>query len=119
MVYVYISVVLGNFVIVWLVGIFDGVDFVYIGIVCKIDVELICYLFVSCKFVLLLLFGFLLIGEVFNLLMEDVVLVVVIVLCVDKIIFLIDGFGIVDDEGELVCEMLFDVVVELFDFGNI
>lgn len=80
-------VVGGNLVIVWLIGVVEGVDYYYIGEVCCIDCKGIGCFFDECSIVLFLLLGYLLIGEIFNLVCEDVVMCVVIDLEVEKLIF--------------------------------
>ncbi|MEB2510663.1 amino-acid N-acetyltransferase [Burkholderia multivorans] len=119
MAHAHISVVSGNFVTARPVGILDGVDFAHTGIVRKIDAESIRHSLASRKLVLLSPLGFSPTGEAFNLSMEDVASAAAIALRADKIIFLTDGPGIVDDAGELIREMSLDAAAELLDSGNI
>ncbi|WP_321942733.1 amino-acid N-acetyltransferase [Burkholderia cenocepacia] len=119
MAHAHISVVSGNFVTARPVGILDGVDFAHTGIVRKIDAESIRHSLASRKLVLLSPLGFSPTGEAFNLSMEDVASAAAIALRADKIIFLTEGPGIVDDEGELVREMSLDAAAELLDSSNI
>lgn len=115
----HISVVSGNFVTARPVGILDGVDFAHTGIVRKIDAESIRHSLSSRKLVLLSPLGFSPTGEAFNLSMEDVASAAAIALRADKIIFLTDGPGIVDDAGDLVREMSLDAAAELLDSGDL
>ena len=119
MAHAHISVVSGNFVTARPVGILDGVDFAHTGIVRKIDAESIRHSLASRKLVLLSPLGFSPTGEAFNLSMEDVASAAAIALRADKIIFLTEAPGIVDDEGELVREMSLDAAAELLDSGNV
>ncbi|KVT95336.1 N-acetylglutamate synthase [Burkholderia ubonensis] len=119
MAHAHISVVSGNFVTARPVGILDGVDFAHTGVVRKIDAESIRHSLASRKLVLLSPLGFSPTGEAFNLSMEDVASAAAIALRADKIIFLTEAPGIVDDEGELVREMSLDAAAELLDSGNI
>ena len=119
MAHAHISVVAGNFVTARPVGILDGVDFAHTGIVRKIDAESIRHSLASRKLVLLSPLGFSPTGEAFNLSMEDVASAAAIALRADKIIFLTEAPGIVDDEGELVREMSLDAAAELLDSGNV
>ena len=118
MAHAHISVVSGNFVTARPVGILDGVDFAHTGIVRKIDAESIRHSLSSRKLVLLSPLGFSPTGEAFNLSMEDVASAAAIALRADKIIFLTDGPGIVDDAGDLVREMSLDAAAELLDSGD-
>ncbi|MBY4867508.1 amino-acid N-acetyltransferase [Burkholderia sp. Bp9017] len=119
MAHAHISVVSGNFVTARPVGILDGVDFAHTGIVRKIDAESIRHSLASRKLVLLSPLGFSPTGEAFNLSMEDVASAAAIALRADKIIFLTEAPGIVDDEGVLVREMSLDAAAELLDSGNV
>ena len=119
MAHAHISVVSGNFVTARPVGILDGVDFAHTGIVRKIDAESIRHSLASRKLVLLSPLGFSPTGEAFNLSMEDVASAAAIALRADKIIFLTEAPGIIDDEGALVREMSLDAAAELLDSGNV
>ncbi len=119
MAHAHISVVSGNFVTARPVGILDGVDFAHTGVVRKIDAESIRHSLASRKLVLLSPLGFSPTGEAFNLSMEDVASAAAIALRADKIIFLTDGPGIVDDTGELVREMSLDAAADLLDSGDL
>lgn len=50
--------------------------------------------------------------------MEEVVEVVVVVIWVDKLVYLIDSQGVIDQVGELFDEMIVDEVVELLSGGE-
>ncbi|AOJ68324.1 MULTISPECIES: amino-acid N-acetyltransferase [Burkholderia] len=119
MAHAHISVVSGNFVTARPVGILDGVDFAHTGVVRKIDAESIRHSLASRKLVLLSPLGFSPTGEAFNLSMEDVASAAAIALRADKIIFLTESPGIVDEAGELVREMSLDVAAELLDSGDL
>ena len=119
MAHAHISVVSGNFVTARPVGILDGVDFAHTGVVRKIDAESIRHSLASRKLVLLSPLGFSPTGEAFNLSMEVVASAAAIALRADKIIFLTDGPGIVDETGELVREMSLDVAADLLDSGDL
>jgi amino-acid N-acetyltransferase len=119
MAHAHISVVSGNFVTARPVGIVDGVDFAHTGVVRKIDAESIRHSLASRKLVLLSPLGFSPTGEAFNLSMEDVASAAAIALRADKIIFLTEGPGIVDEVGELVREMSLDAAAELLDSGGL
>ncbi|KVE33680.1 amino-acid N-acetyltransferase [Burkholderia sp. TSV86] len=119
MAHAHISVVSGNFVTARPVGVLDGVDFAHTGVVRKIDAESIRHSLASRKLVLLSPLGFSPTGEAFNLSMEDVASAAAIALRADKIIFLTDSPGIVDDAGELVREMSLDAAAELLDSGDL
>ncbi|AOK29272.1 N-acetylglutamate synthase [Burkholderia singularis] len=119
MAHAHISVVSGNFVTARPVGVLDGVDFAHTGVVRKIDAESIRHSLASRKLVLLSPLGFSPTGEAFNLSMEDVASAAAIALRADKIIFLTDSPGVVDEAGELVREMSLDAAAELLDSGDL
>jgi amino-acid N-acetyltransferase len=119
MAHAHISVVSGNFVTARPVGILDGVDFAHTGIVRKIDAESIRHSLASRKLVLLSPLGFSPTGEAFNLSMEDVASAAAIALRADKIIFLTETPGILDEAGELVRELSLDAAAELLDSGDL
>lgn len=83
---VYINVVSGNFIIVQLLGVDDGVDYCYSGCICCIDEEVIYCQFDSGVIVLMGLVVVLVIGESFNLILEEIVIQLVIKLKVEKMI---------------------------------
>lgn len=115
MAHAHISVVSGNFVTARPIGILDGVDFAHTGVVRKIDAESIRHSLASHKLVLLSSLGFSPTGEAFNLSMEDVASAAAIALRADKLIFLTESKGIVDEHGGLVPELSLDAAAELLD----
>lgn len=84
-------------------GVCGGVDFENMGLVCCIDMMGISDYFNDGLIVLLFFMGYLLMGEVFNLFYEDVVIQVVIVLKVDKFIVFLNYDGVYNCEGCLLC----------------
>ncbi len=100
-----ISVVSGNFVTARPVGILDGVDFQHTGIVRKIDAESIRMSLNNSKIVLLSPLGFSPTGHAFNLTMEDVASSAAIALKADKLIFITETPGVVNEYNELQREM--------------
>src|SRR5579863_2747402 len=97
MAHAHISVVSGNFVTARPVGILDGVDFQHTGVVRKIDGDSIRHSLTSSKLVLLSPLGFSPTGEAFNLSMEDVASAAAIALRADKIVFLTETPGLMQD----------------------
>jgi len=119
MAHAHISVVSGNFVTARPVGILDGVDFQHTGVVRKIDAESIRHSLASRKLVLLSPLGFSPTGEAFNLSMEDVASAAAIALRADKIIFLTETQGLLDEHGDLIHEMSLDEAYRLHESGNV
>jgi amino-acid N-acetyltransferase len=119
MAHAHISVVSGNFVTARPVGILDGVDFAHTGVVRKIDAESIRHSLANSKIVLLSPLGFSPTGEAFNLAMEDVASAAGIALRADKIIFLTETPGMMDENGELIRELSLDEAYRLYDSGEI
>lgn len=100
-----IRVISGNFVTARPVGIVDGIDFEYTGIVRKVETEAIRHALNSGALVLLSPLGFSPTGEVFNLAMEDVAASVAASLDADKLIFMTDAAGVPADAGERIAEI--------------
>ena len=119
MAHAHISVVSGNFVTARPVGILDGVDFQHTGVVRKIDADSIRHSLASRKLVLLSPLGFSPTGEAFNLSMEDVASAAAIALRADKIVFLTETRGLIDEEGELIREMSLDDAYKLQESGTV
>ena len=119
MAHAHISVVSGNFVTARPVGILDGVDFQHTGVVRKIDAESIRQTLSSGKIVLLSPLGFSPTGEAFNLSMEDVASAAAIALRADKIVFLTETEGLLDEEGALIRELSLDDAYRLHEGGAV
>lgn len=81
----------GNFVTARPLGILNGIDYQYTGVVSKIDKRSISNLLNNQKIVLISSIGFSVTGEAFNLSMTDVASSVAIALSADKLIY-IDTF---------------------------
>lgn len=71
---VYINVVSGNFIIVQLLGVDDGVDYCYSGCIWCIDEDVINCQLDNGVIVLMGLVVVLVIGESFNLILEEIVI---------------------------------------------
>lgn len=95
----------GNFVTAQPIGVIHGVDLLHTGNVRKIDVSAIKDRLAFNEVVLLSPLGFSPTGEVFNLTLEDVATATAIALDADKLIFLMDTDGVMDDKGELLREL--------------
>lgn len=100
-----IKVMSGNFITARPVGVVDGVDFQHTGIVRKVSAQVIELALNTRAVVLLSPLGFSPTGEAFNLDMEDVASSVAAALRAEKLIFLTETAGIVDDHHELIREM--------------
>ena len=100
-----VRVVSGNFVLSRPVGIVDGVDFIYSGLVRKVDAEMIRLALDNGQIVLLSNIGYSATGDAFNLMMEDVAAATAIALDADKLVFVSEVDGILDPNGELLSEI--------------
>jgi amino-acid N-acetyltransferase len=89
-----VRVISGNFITARPVGIVDGVDFKHSGLVRKVDVQGIQRSLEMGALVLLSPFGFSPTGEAFNLSMEEVATSVAIAMRADKLMFLSEVPGI-------------------------
>ncbi|MCV6606028.1 MAG: amino-acid N-acetyltransferase [Porticoccaceae bacterium] len=98
----HIRVCAGNFVIAKPMGVRNGVDYKYTGLVRRIDSEGINNQLQDGSIVLLSPVGYSTTGEVFNLTVEDVATQTAIALGADKVIALTKNEGLLDQCGELV-----------------
>jgi len=97
-----IRVSTGNFVIAKPMGVRDGIDFKYTGMVRRIDADGINMQLNYGSIVLLSPIGYSPTGEVFNLALEDVAAQTAIALKADKLITLTEEEGLLDETGELI-----------------
>jgi amino-acid N-acetyltransferase len=95
----------GNFVVARPRGVVDGVDMQFTGEVRRVHAEAIRQRLNVGELVLVSPLGYSPTSEIFNLTLEDVAAETAIALGADKLIFLIDAAGIVDDHGTLVREL--------------
>ena len=96
-----LRVVSGNFVTARPYGIRNGVDFAYTGDVRKIDVDAIRQQLQLNNLVLISPLGYSPTGEAFNCRSEDIATATAIALNADKLIFMMDGPGVKNAQGEL------------------
>ncbi|MEZ5739207.1 MAG: amino-acid N-acetyltransferase [Burkholderiaceae bacterium] len=100
-----VRAVSGNFVTARPVGIINGIDLQYTGQVRKIDTQTIRFALDSGAIVIMSPLGFSPTGDAFNLTMEDVASSTAIALDADKLLFLAETDGILDQNGELMGEI--------------
>ena len=103
-----IRVVAGNFITAKPLGVLDGVDMQYAGSVRKIDAEGIRAQLRIGNIVILSCLGSSPTGEIFNLSMEEVAEATSVAISADKLIFLTDSQGVMDEEGVLLEELTAD-----------
>ncbi|MCB1887286.1 MAG: amino-acid N-acetyltransferase [Rhodocyclaceae bacterium] len=114
----YMRVTGGNFITARPVGVVDGVDFQYTGAVRKIVAEEISADLDQNNVVLISPLGVSPAGEIFNLAMEEVAEAVAIALKADKLIYLCDAPGLLDDAGRLIESVTADEAEQMFDQGR-
>lgn len=95
----------GNFITAKPVGVYDGVDYQFTGTVRRIDVEALNAALDSSDIVLVMPHGHSPSGEVFNLCMEEVAEACASALKAEKLVYLCDAPGLVDERGKLVPEV--------------
>ena len=100
-----IRVVSGNYVIAQPLGVRDGVDYLHTGEVRRINDMSIHGHLDEGTIVLLSPIGYSPTGEVFNLTVQDVATAAAIQLQADKLIYLVDSDGILDQEQKLIREL--------------
>jgi amino-acid N-acetyltransferase len=110
-----IRVIGGNFITARPLGVLDGVDLQYSGIVRKVDAEGIKAQMGLSNIVLLSCQASSPTGEIFNLQMEEVAEAVAVALKADKLIYMTDSQGLFDAEGNLQDELTADAAAPLCD----
>lgn len=100
-----IRVASGNMVTAKPIGVVDGVDMMHTGLVRKIDADQIGRMLDDGDIVLLSPLGYSPTGEIFNLAMEDVATHAAIALHSDKLVFMVDGPGVLNGRGKLLAEL--------------
>jgi amino-acid N-acetyltransferase len=100
-----IRVVSGNLVSARPVGIVDGVDYEHTGLVRKVDTQTIQFALNGGAIALLSNLGFSATGEAFNLGMEDVAASAAVALDAEKLIFVTETPGILDEDGDVISEV--------------
>ena len=100
-----LQVASGNFVTARPLGVRDGVDYQHTGEVRRVDAAAIAARLDDGAMVLVSPLGVSPTGEQFNLYAEDVAVAVAGVLQADKLLFLHEGEGLVDDQGEALREL--------------
>ena len=100
-----IRVASGNFVIAMPMGVRDGVDLKHTGEVRKVDAEGIRRRLDQGEIVLLSPLGYSPTGEIFNLSLENVATATAVALGAEKMMFLMDTAGVVDEAGHLLKEL--------------
>ena len=109
----------GNFITAQPLGVLDGVDMQYTGQVRRIDTEAIRTRLEAGELVLLSPVGFSLTGEAFNLTMEEMAAQLASALKAEKLIFVIEGRGVVNPEGEFVSTLTAQQAENLLKAGHL
>jgi amino-acid N-acetyltransferase len=104
----YMRVTGGNFITAKPVGVVDGVDYQYTGAVRKVIAEEISADLDQENVVLVSPLGVSPSGELFNLGMEEVAEAVAVAIKADKLIFLYEAPGVLDEHGRLIDAMTAD-----------
>ena len=100
-----IRVASGNFVTAQPLGVRDGINYLHTGEVRSLDATAVARALDSGAIVVLSPIGYSPTGEIFNLSTEDVATAAAIHLRADKLVYLVDGPGLVNAEGNLVREL--------------
>jgi amino-acid N-acetyltransferase len=100
-----IRLVSGNFVTAKPVGVIDGIDHLHTGVVRKIDANAIDMALKTGAVVLLSPLGFSPTGEAFNLAMEDLACSAAVALDADKLIFVSETPGVLDENNNVRTEI--------------
>ena len=113
-----IRVVGGNFLTARPLGVIDGVDMQYAGMVRKVDAEGIRAQLGLGNIVVLSCQGASPSGEIFNLAMEEAAEAVAIALRADKLIYIGDTPGALEEDGSLIEELTADAAEQLVKRGE-
>lgn len=108
----------GNFITGKPIGVVDGIDYQYTGTVRKVIAEEITADLDQQNVVLISPLGVSPSGEIFNIAMEEVAEAVAIALSAEKLIYLCDAPGLLDDEGRLIEAITADEAERMFLDGR-
>jgi amino-acid N-acetyltransferase len=100
-----VRVVSGNFVTARPYGVRNGIDYCQTGNVRSVDADSIETQLDNGNMVLISPIGYSPTGEIFNLRAEDVATETAIALKADKLVFIMESIGVVDDDGELLRQL--------------
>ena len=100
-----LSVSSGNFVTARPFGVHNGIDFGFTGSIRRVDTLAIKHALKNQQLVLLSPLGYSVTGEIFNLRTEDIAMQVAVELQADKLIYMIDDYGVRDSEGYMVRQL--------------
>src|SRR5574337_1146084 len=114
----YMRVTGGNFITARPVGIVDGVDFQFTGAVRKIIAEEINADLDQQNVVLSTPIGVSPAGEIFNLAMEEVAEAVAVALKAEKLVYLCDALGLLDEAGGLIESITADAAERMLNAGK-
>ncbi len=109
----------GNMLTAQPIGVIDGMDMQYTGQVRRIDVAAITQRLEAGDLVMLSPIGYSPTGEAFNLTMEEVATHTAIALKAEKLIFLVDGRGVISIEDKLLSTLTAQQAEELHRGGNL
>lgn len=105
----------GNFVVARPVGVVDGIDFSYTGVVRSVDKEVIRKHLEMGEMALLSPLGYSITGEVFNIHHQDVASTLAVALKSHKLIIMMNEAGLLGINGELIREL---AIEEAYDYIN-
>lgn len=114
----YMRVTGGNFITARPMGVVDGVDMHFTGAVRKVIAEEIAADLDQQNVVLITPLGVSPAGEIFNLAMEEVAEAVAVALKAEKLIYLCDAPGLLDDRGRLIETITADEAERMFKNGQ-
>jgi amino-acid N-acetyltransferase len=114
----YMRVTGGNFITARPVGVVDGVDYQYTGSVRKIIAEEINADLDQQNVVLITPLGMSPAGEIFNMCMEEVAEAVAVAVKAEKLIYLCDAPGLLDDDGKLIGSVTADEAERHIEAGK-
>ncbi|RMD56627.1 MAG: amino-acid N-acetyltransferase [Nitrospirae bacterium] len=98
----------GNFIVAKPIGVIDGVDYRFMGSVRSIDRDAVYKHIELGEVVLLSPIGYSITGEVFSIPYTDIALHASTLLKSNKLIFMVDSMGLLDDKNELIRELALD-----------
>jgi amino-acid N-acetyltransferase len=114
----YMRVTGGNFITARPVGVVDGVDYQYTGAVRKIIAEEINADLDQQNVVLITPLGMSPAGEIFNMCMEEVAEAVAVAVKAEKLIYLCDAPGLLDEDGALMGSVTADEAERCIESGE-
>ena len=114
-----VKVTSGNFITAKPIGVIDGIDLVFTGVVRRVDTETMIRKLDDSEIVLLSPVGYSPTGEVFNLRATEVAMKVAISLGAEKLLYFMSSEGLKDEKGETIDQLTQQEAETMIECSNL